>query len=73
MRILLFVFEILAFVAGLVVLASAKSAIHEIESFILFLIGAVFLSGAGVVEAVNSLRNDLTSPSAGTQMKKNER
>ena len=61
MRILLFVLAILAFLLGVGILAIAKSAIHEIQAFILFLIGAVFLSGAGIVEAVNSLGRKLAS------------
>jgi hypothetical protein len=52
MGILLIVLAILAFLAGFAVLAVAQSAIHEIEGFVLFLISAVFVSGAAVVEAV---------------------
>jgi hypothetical protein len=61
MRILLFILAILAFLAGASIFAAAKSAIHEIEGFMLFLISAVFISGAGVVEAVNLLRKDMAS------------
>lgn len=61
MRILLFLLAILAFLAGAGILAGAKSAIHEIEALILFLIGAVFISGAGVVEAVNQLRKEMAT------------
>jgi hypothetical protein len=61
MRILLFLLAILAFLAGAGILAGAKSAIHEIEAFILFLISAVFISGAGVVEAVNLLRKEVAT------------
>lgn len=61
MKILLFVLAIVAFLAGGGVLAEAKSAIHEIEAFILFLISAVFISGAGVVEAVNQLKKEMAS------------
>ncbi len=61
MRILLFVFAILAFLAGVGIIVDAKSAIQEIEAFILFLISAVFVSGAGVVEAVNLLRKEMTT------------
>jgi len=57
MKILLFILAILAFLSGAGILASAKSAIHEIEAFILFLISAVFISGAGVVEAVEALED----------------
>ena len=42
--------------AGVMIFAAAKSAIHEIEAFLLFLIGAVFLVGAAVVEAIHSQR-----------------
>jgi len=61
MRFLLFIFAVAAFLAGASVLAVAQSAIHEIEAFILFLIAAVFLSGAVMVEAVKGLRKDLRS------------
>jgi uncharacterized membrane protein len=59
MKILLFILGIVAFVYGASVITVAQSAVHEIEAFILFLIGAVFISGAALVEAVNSVRNKL--------------
>jgi len=59
MRILLFLLALLAFLLGVIILASAKSAIHEIEAFILFLIGAVFISGAAILESMNLLRKKL--------------
>jgi len=59
MRILLFILGVLAFTGGLLILSSAKSAIHEIEAFILFLIGSVFVSSAGIVEAINLLRKEM--------------
>lgn len=59
MRILLFLLAILTFLAGCGILAGAKSAIHEIEGFILFLMSAVFISGAGIVEAINLLRKEM--------------
>jgi len=37
-------------------LAGAKSAIHEIEGFLLFLISAVFLVGAAIVDAIHTQR-----------------
>lgn len=52
MRVLLFVLSGMAFVAGFGILGLAKSAIHETEAFLLFLISAVLLSGAAIVEAV---------------------
>ena len=44
-----------AAIFGLLVLVGAESALHEIEAFILFLIGAVFVCGAAVVSAVGKL------------------
>lgn len=69
MKILLFVLAIFAFVFGLGFLGVAESAIHEIESFILFLISAVLMSGASVVEAINRLQRDVATFSEGTQTK----
>ncbi|MDA1143295.1 MAG: hypothetical protein O3B01_32465 [Planctomycetota bacterium] len=59
MRVILAILAIAAFFAGAAILGDAKSAIHEIEAFILFLISAVFISGVGIVEAVNQLRKEL--------------
>lgn len=42
--------------AGMGILVVAKSAIHEIEAFVLFLIAAVLLIGASIVEAINAAR-----------------
>jgi hypothetical protein len=60
MSILFFLCAGVAFLAGFGILHEAKSAIHEIEAFMLFLIGTVFLSGAGLLGAVTRLRQDLT-------------
>jgi hypothetical protein len=56
MRIFLFILCVLSFLAGLMIFSAAKSAIHEIEAFLLFLIGAVFLVGAAIVDAIHSQR-----------------
>lgn len=56
MRIVLFLLCVLAFLAGAGILAAAQSALHEIEAFILFLMSAVLLIGASVVEAINIAR-----------------
>ncbi len=45
--------------AGTGILLAAKSAIHEIEAFVLFLIAAVLLIGAAIVEAINAARAKL--------------
>ena len=54
-------FLILSFslsLVGSVMLLGAKSAIHEIESFILFLIAAVLLGSCAVVGAVDKMRKE---------------
>jgi hypothetical protein len=61
MRILLFLLAIISFLAGAFILVVAQSAIQEIEAFILFLICAVFISGSGIVEAVNLLQKEMAS------------
>ncbi len=62
MRVLLFILGVVAFLYGAAVMAIAQSAVHEIEAFVLFLIGAVFVSGAAIVEAVNAVRKKLETP-----------
>jgi len=59
MRVLLFVLCAFALLVGTVILLAARSAIHEIEAFVLFLIAAVLLIGAAIVEAINSARSKL--------------
>ncbi len=56
MRVFLFILCILSFLAGVMIFPVAKSAIYEIEAFLLFLIGAVFLVGAAIVEAIHGQR-----------------
>ncbi len=48
-----------ALLGGVSMLTDATTALQEIEAFILFLMSAVFLSGAGVVFAINDLRKEV--------------
>ena len=52
MKYFLLIVAVLSILGGFMILASAKSAIHEIEAFMLFLIGTVSFSGAGIIEAI---------------------
>lgn len=52
MRIMLPILAALSFFGGFAVFGNAKSAVHEIEGLILFLISSVFISGACTVEAL---------------------
>lgn len=52
----LLVGAILAALTGGSILLAAKSAIHEIEAFVLFLIGAVLIAGWAIVKTLYALR-----------------
>lgn len=52
MRFIIFLLSGISVFVGFLVLVTAKSAIHEIEAFILFLIAAVLLSGAAIMQAL---------------------
>jgi hypothetical protein len=52
MRIVIAILCVLTFLGGCSIIAGAKSAIHEIEAFMLFLISAVLLIGGAVIEAL---------------------
>ena len=59
MRILLYLGAAVPFLFAVGLALIANSAIQQIQAYILFLIAAVCLSGAGVVEAVNALRKEV--------------
>lgn len=59
MRVFILVLSILAFLCGLVILVYSKSAIHEIEAFVLYLISAVLLSGSAIIRAINRLSSNI--------------
>ena len=56
---ILFLSSIIVFGIGDFILSEAKSAIHEIEAFILFLIGAVSLSSSFIIDTLCSIREDI--------------
>jgi len=62
MKTALLVLSFIAFLAGLIILGSAKSAIHEIEGFVLYVVSAVFLSGAAIVGAINKIAGKSEKP-----------
>lgn len=55
LAILLLICSGISFLWGGSILASAKSAIHEIEAFLMFLISAVFFSGFVITAAIAEL------------------
>lgn len=63
---LLFIISVFVAVLGGETLLNAKSAIHEIEAFMLFLIAAVLFVGATIVEAVNRVRAKLKDKEEGS-------
>lgn len=52
MSILLFLWGLIAIIYGLLVLAGSKSALHEIEAGIAFLIATVALGCGSIIEAI---------------------
>jgi len=54
-------------VAGFVLLLGAKSAIHEIEAFILWLIAAVLSSSASIVTAMDRIHKEIIGRHDGKQ------
>jgi hypothetical protein len=54
MVILLFVLSLLALFVGIAILSMAKSAIHEIEAFLLFIIASLLFVGAAIIEAIRA-------------------
>ncbi|MGY6278391.1 hypothetical protein [Methylomonas sp. MgM2] len=63
MKTLLLVLAVLAFISGLGILGVAKSAIHEIEAYVLYIVSAVLFSGSAIVGAINRLTNKLEKAS----------
>ncbi len=59
MKLVLQIITVISILAGLAIFSSAKSAIHEIEAFLLFLISAVFLSGLTIVSTIEKTANKL--------------
>ncbi len=56
---ILFFVAILSFLGGVFVLVVSQSALQEIEAFILFLISAVLLSGASIIEAIINIGQEI--------------
>lgn len=56
MKYVLLVLAVIAFLYGALAALGAKSAVHEIQAGVAFVVFAVTLSGAAVVEAVDRLR-----------------
>lgn len=52
MKYVLIVIGALMIFSGFGILSSAKSAIHEIEAFIMFLIASVLISSASIIMAI---------------------
>lgn len=53
MKILLFLAGILAIINGLSMINEAKSVMHQNHYMLNFILGAVCLSGAGIIEAIH--------------------
>ena len=56
---ILFILSGIAFFIGFAILVSAESAVHEIEAFVLFIIGAIFFTGAAIFCALKSIEEKI--------------
>jgi hypothetical protein len=61
MKLFLFFLAVVSALMGVLHLVVAKSAIHEIAAYVLFLTSCVGFAGAGVIEAIHQLRTDVVS------------
>ena len=59
MRILLFVLALIAFLYGAAAAIGAQSALQEIVAGAAFVVFAVTLSGAGIIDAIDMLRREV--------------
>ncbi|MHC1744853.1 MAG: hypothetical protein AB9873_17745 [Syntrophobacteraceae bacterium] len=59
MKLLLYVLAVLASLGGFSIFGASKSAIHEIEAFVLFVVSAIFLVGAVISGKLDALRQGL--------------
>ena len=52
MRCMLFLLAALTHLAGIAIFSQAKSALHEVEGFVVLLIAAVLLAGATIADEI---------------------
>lgn len=64
MKISLLILSIIAFVMGFGIFSQARSAVHEIEAFVLFAVSAILFSGYAIVSAINLLSNKIEKSSS---------
>ena len=59
MKYLFLFLSILSLLVGFVILMAAKGAIHEIESFILFVISSILITGYGIMSQLKKLGENI--------------
>ena len=52
---------IISLILGFAIFADARSAIHEIESFLLFIIAAILISAFGIISQLQKSTEELIS------------
>lgn len=67
-RIVLFILSVVALFFGFVFLSAASTAVGEIQAFILFVVAAVLLSGASIIDSLITLRKDLSQVKPSTSV-----
>jgi uncharacterized membrane protein len=59
MRLLLFAISVVVFLIAVLLALVGPTPLHQIHAAILFVVSSVCLAGAGIVEAINMLRQDM--------------
>ena len=59
MKALLFISAVLSFGFAMLLFLGARGAMHETTSAVFFVVSAVSFSGAGVIEAIHTVRDEL--------------
>jgi len=71
MRVILFLLAIGALLLGGSIITEAEGAVHQIQAFIFYLIGAVLFSAAAVVDAIVTLPKRMAKATkSNTELKK---
>jgi len=70
-RMFLLILGLLTGLGGLAIFGGAESPIHEIEAFVLFVVSAVLISGAAIVDVLTKIKRSYVDsyPSVGEQPK----
>jgi protein-S-isoprenylcysteine O-methyltransferase Ste14 len=61
MNAFLILVAVLAMLFGVVTIATAQSAIHEIAAYVCFLLAVIAIIGLGVIDRLDAIKKDLAA------------